>query len=310
MNNSSCDAFSRFALIIFCSGNGGSLLVCLLAAILVCILKLHKKTVDRLALYQVLSASALAAQCIGQIFLLKYSTLSETTVIQHLCQAFGFLFLYTEMVKLLFTMWVTVHLFCYAVFHKNLKRLEALYVVTSLVVPAGIASVPFTTHTYGLSQSWCWIQSRKDNCPGSTLLVRGVIEQFALWFGPAMVILSLVSLAMVVMVIILFHRAYVWRASQRNQNWKAVKQLLPLVAYPILFFTFIVPQFIIRVYDTNSEYMSRERNFVLSIATIACEVGWSLSAGVTLIAHIVVTDICSRRAIHNYSVQCPIYQRI
>ena len=255
--------------------------------------------VYRLALYQILTASALSAQSMGQIFLLKHSALLET--IRPLCQAFGFLFLYAELVKLLFTVWVTFHLFCYAVFHRNLKRLEVMYVVTSLLIPAGVASVPIATHTYGLSESWCWIQNWKDNCPGGIPLVIGEVEQFALWYGPAMVILSFVSIAMVIMAIVLTYRAYLWRAFRNNQNQKAVKQLLPLVAYPVLFFAFIVPQFIIRVYGTNRP-ISYEQNYALSVAIIACGVAWSLSAGVTLIAHIVLTDVCSRRAIRN--VQC------
>lgn len=293
MNNSSCDVFSSSALLIFSAANGASLFVCLLAAVLLCILKLHLKTVYRLALYQVLSASAVAAQSVGQIFLLKHSSPSSEATVQRLCKTFAFLFLYTEWVKLLFVAWVTLHLFCYSVFHRNLKRFEVIYIATSVIIPAGIASVPFTTDTYGLSQSWCWIQSWKNNCLGGTLLIPGVIEQFALWYGPAMTILSLASVFMFVMTIVLLYRAFMWRSLKRNQNWKAVKQLLPLVAYPVLFFAFIVPQFVIRVCAT--EAMTKEQNYLLSVATIACEVGWSLSAGVTLIIHIAVINVCSRR---------------
>ena len=308
MNNSSCDVFSSSAVIIFSAANGTSLFVCLLAATLLCILKLHSKTVYRLALYQVLSASAVAAQSVGQVFLLKHpaSASSEATG-QRLCKAFAFLFLYTEWVKLLFVAWVTVHLFCYAVFHKNLKRLEVIYIATSVIIPAGIASVPFTTDTYGVTQSWCWIQSWKNNCFGDTLLVTGVIEQFALWFGPAMTILSLSSVAMFVMMIILIYRAFMWRSLKRNQNWKAVKQLLPLVAYPVLFFIFIVPQFIGRVYAAT-DTMSYEQNYILTVTSIACEVGWSLSAGIAQIIHLVVIYVNSH--LTSTMSQYPIYQAI
>ena len=57
-----------------------------------------------------------------------------------LCIVVGLLVMYTEWMKLLFTMWVTFHLFCFAVLHKNLKKLEVLYIVTSLLVPALIAA--------------------------------------------------------------------------------------------------------------------------------------------------------------------------
>ena len=48
---------------------------------------------------------------------------------------------------------VTFHLFCFAVLHKNPKKLEVLYVVTSLLIPAGIASVPLITQSYGANPS-------------------------------------------------------------------------------------------------------------------------------------------------------------
>ena len=54
------------------------------------------------------------------------------------CVAIEWFSFYARWVKLLFTMWVAVHIFCFGVFQKNLKKLEALYVVTSLLVPAVI----------------------------------------------------------------------------------------------------------------------------------------------------------------------------
>ena len=68
-----------------------------------------------------------------------------------ICVAVGWMILYAEWMKLLFTIWVTFHLFCFGVLHKNLKKLEVLYVVTSLLVPALIAIVPLVTHAYGLN---------------------------------------------------------------------------------------------------------------------------------------------------------------
>ena len=59
------------------------------------------------------------------------------------------------------------------------EKLEVLYVVSSLLVPAVLACVPFATHSYRLQGSVCWIQSWKDNCP-TNIAVVGVVEQFAL----------------------------------------------------------------------------------------------------------------------------------
>eukprot|EP00731_Ephydatia_muelleri_P013174 Em0007g484a len=111
-----------------------------------------------------------------------------------ICTAIGLLQVYTEWTKLLFTMWVTFHLFCFAVLHKNLKKLEVLYVVTSLLVPALIAIVPLVTHSYGLNTD-----GNICNIYANTNVA--FIERLALWDCPAMLMLIAASIAMVVMVI-------------------------------------------------------------------------------------------------------------
>ena len=97
----------------------------MLAAILVPHLELYKKHVYRLALYQVLSALAMALVFIMQVMFINYDD-SPYIYGQIYIPVFIFLGLYTEWIKLLFTMWVTFHLFCFAVLHKNMKKLELL----------------------------------------------------------------------------------------------------------------------------------------------------------------------------------------
>ena len=239
--------------------NSVSVVVCLLAAILVIILKLYKKIVYRLALYQVLASLALAT-----IVLLQ-----------------GVLLLYADWMKLLFTMWVTFHLFCFAVLHKNLKKLEVLYVVTSLLVPAVIACIPLITHSYGRSQDGtaCYIYAFHDAAS---------IEMFTLWDGPAMIFLLATSTAMVVMVIKLTGRVCL-RAryepiTDGDRFWKALKQLLPLAAFPILFFFFEIPVFIFHVYATTSS----TPNMALEISKSVFISLWSMTSGGTLLIHIFV----------------------
>ena len=146
------------------------------------------------------------------------------------------------------TMWVTFHLFCFAVLHKNLKKLEVLYVVTSLLVPAVIACIPLITKTYGRNPdgSVCYIYAFNDVAS---------IERFALWDAPAMIILLAASAAMVVMVIKLTGRVCLRSyepITDGDQFWKALKQLLPLAVFPILFFIFEIPLFIFHLYATKS----------------------------------------------------------
>ena len=130
--------------------NSVSLLGCLVAAILEFALKLHKKIVYRLALYyQVLAGLILALAQLLQVFEVNY--LTDPKLYDRACIALGWFGMYSQWMKLLFTVWVTFHLFCFGVLHKNLKKFEVLYVVTSLILPAVIAAVPLITRSYGYS---------------------------------------------------------------------------------------------------------------------------------------------------------------
>ena len=104
MNDSSIGIFNHA---IFAGTNGVSVVVCLVAAILVLLLKLYGKLVYRLALYQVLSALAMASVEALQVVLINYEKSPNNYPIRRFCTAIGFLVQYTIWMKLLFTMWVT-----------------------------------------------------------------------------------------------------------------------------------------------------------------------------------------------------------
>ena len=265
----------------FTALNGVAGLVCLLVAILVLALKLHKTLVYRLALYQVLSALAFATVEAFQIIFISYDI--STVVYGQTCNTIGWLSFYTRWAKLLFTMWVTFHLFCFALLQKNLKKLEVLYVVTSLLVPAPIASVPLVTRTYGVSSfhSYCYIYSHNGN---PHLL--DLTERLVLWDVPAMVILMISSAAMVIIIITIAKRLCQKMEyepiTKGDTFWKALKELLPLAAFPIFFFIFQVPGL---MYDLFSGKVEREA----ALGTpVMCTSLWSLSSGVTLIIHLLV----------------------
>ena len=91
------------------------------------------------------------------------------------------------------------------------------------------------SHTYGLSGcDVCYIYANTSVA---------FIERLALWDGPAMLMLIASSTAMVVMVIKLashMYRRYKYEPiTDGNQFTKALKQLLPLASFPMLFFIFV-----------------------------------------------------------------------
>ena len=254
--------------------------MCLLAAILVLVLKLHKKLVYRLALYQVLSSLLLATVTALQVIFINYN--ESQTVYLRVCTAVAWFMVYSQWMKLLFTMWVTFHLFCFAVLHKNLQKLEVLYVVTSLLVPAVIAAVPLITHTYGLSPDGaiCNIYANSSVA---------FIERLALWDGPAMMILLAASTAMLIMMIKLASKVCCRLNSYEpitngDQFAKALKHLLPLAAFPLLFFIFFIPVLMFHIYVAAN---SKTSEGVLISAVVFYSL-WSMASGLTLVIHVTV----------------------
>ena len=272
---------------VFASANGVSVLVCLMAAILVFRLKLYKTLVYRLALYQVLSALVMSLVEALQAVFINYG--DSPKIYRRVCIAIGWMILYAEWMKLLFTMWVTFHLFCFGVLHRNLKKFEVLYVVTSLLVPALIAVVPLITHTYGL-------HSDGDVCYIYANTSVAFIERLALWDGPAMFILIAASTAMVVMVTKLtsqvLRRSKYEPITDGDQFWKAVKQLLPLATFPVFFFIFEIPMLIFHINTT--QFSTPNEGMLISGPAVSVSL-WSMASGITVIIHISVARICGRK---------------
>ena len=295
MHNSSEKTSSSHAVIA--ATNSVSVLVCFLAAILIPALKLHTKLVYRLALYQVLSSLLLATVTALQVIFINYN--ESRNVYARVCTAVAWFVVYSQWMKLLFTMWVTFHLFCFAVLHKNLKKLEVLYVVTSLLVPALIAAVPLVTHTYGLSPDGAIC-----NIYANTSVA--FIERLTLWDGPAMFILLAASTAMLVMVIKLASRICCRLSSTGNARitggdkfMKALKHLLPLAAFPILFLVFVIPVLIFHIYVAADNKATEG----LVISAIVFYSLWSMASGLTLLIHVTVVRCLGKKRLRSALVQ-------
>ena len=108
-----------------------------------------------------------------------------------------------------------------------------------------IAVVPLITKAYGRSPDgiYCYIYVRNNVAS---------IERFALWDGPSMTILLAVSTAMVVMGIKLASkvcsRSKYEPITDGDQYYKALQELLPLAAFPVLFFILQIPALIYHIY--------------------------------------------------------------
>ena len=257
-----------------------SVVTCFVALIWLFYLKLYKAFLYRLAAYQVVASLFHGLLLVSQLTFLEYNESEYPS-----CVAVAYLFQTFAWIKTCLGCWITFHLFCFAVLLKNMRKLEPLYVISSILFPIAISFVPLITKTYGPTGEWCWIQKRKT-C-GKNYIV-GEIEQIALWYGPAFVLLVLQSAAMLAMMITVYYRAHKKSKFDENvfgreQNNIAFRQLLPLVAYPVLYCILLIPPFIARVYGVASS----TSNEGLLLLTTICLPAWSFASGMTLILHIV-----------------------
>ena len=253
------------------------MVTCLVALSWLFYLKLYKQFLYRLAAYQVMASLLHALLIVSQFTFLEYNDDKYP-----LCAAVGYLLLMVSWTKACFGCWVTFHLFCFAVLLKNMRKLEPLYVISSILVSIAISSIPLITGSFGPTGEWCWIR-KKTKCGARD--VAGEVEQIAVWYGPLFVLLVLQCIAMVAMMITVYYRAHRKLDENvfgREQHKKAFRQLLPLVAYPILFCVLVIPTMISRVYG----FASPTPNKGLALLPAIFIPSWSFFAGITVIVHI------------------------
>ena len=162
-------------------------------------------------------------------------------------------------------------------------------------MPGLVSVVPFTTNTYVPAGGWCWIENWRDGC-STNIDQTGVIEQFALWFAPATLGLVVTSALVLTMMTILAYRAYgtsTVNVSRKNSQ-EALRQMLPLVIYPIIFCALLLPTLAHRIYDAVPTSQTYE--YMLVIMDAVCSSGYSLVAGLSLLLHIAVVVLSRRRS--------------
>ena len=273
-----------------------SFIMCLIAVSLVFSLKLTKHFTYRLAMYQILSSLCLSVVQMSVLILLNYD---DELYQQIACKITSFLLVYFVWIKLLFTICLIFHLFCLAVCLQNFKKLEIGYVLFSVLFPLLYSWIPFIHNSFGVAGAWCWIKDWKDDCATQKYL-EGIIEQFVLWYGPLFVSLTITVVAVFIILIVLAQRTYAHKNAENeclienqehNQNKKAIKELLPLLAYPVIFYVLSLIPLINRIYNA----ISSNANFELALSHSVSEASWGFFSSWALIVHIFVLRSQSKK---------------
>ena len=295
------DADKRHTLLAMGSVGASAAVVCFMAVILVLYFKLFKYFAHRLALYQVLAALGLAIALACQMVFITNPENEKGPA----CETISFFFVYFSWVKLMFISWVVLHLFCFSVFYKNLQNFEILFVCVSVLFPLLFLWAPFISGkeyggvpVYGSAGAWCWIKNWRNDCVNEKFNL-GIGEQFGFWFAPAMVCSVVDSIAIVIIIIrLVYRKSGETSLLVRGQRWKALKELLPLLAYPIIFCIVLVPPVVKRIYGAVFNTVSVPANLV-SGSFIPLQ---PFFAGLTLLIHVCVLKI--PKCIANCKCKC------
>ena len=150
-------------------------------------------------------------------------------------------------------MWMCLYIFVAVVFQRQLQsvKCEIVGIVTILLAPLIFAWEPFLTNSYGLSGTRCWIKISAP-CSGYDLvayiygMVTNLIPQLLLnacSLGLLLAsILALIRKAVLVQLQSLLGRHY----------WLAVKEIAPLILYPLLY-TLIYLASVISLVDAGAQ---------------------------------------------------------
>ncbi|XP_019854785.1 PREDICTED: uncharacterized protein LOC109583771 [Amphimedon queenslandica] len=308
-NNSCVSTFSeaqiKSILITYGSVGGLATLICFTGLCLAISLKLWRQFVYRLAICQVTAALFIGISRTMQLPLMLAD--EEDALYNRLCKAIAFSVVTGDWIKLLFTLWIAVYLFVYSVFlTKTLKKCEYAVIPVFTITGLLVASVPLITDTYGKAGAWCWIKNKRDTCPHEVLL-EGEIEQFALWFGPALFMLLLNSLLVVITMIVMAYRLCCPKKQAGESvtsdttplletNRKALLLLLPLLAYPLIYCILIIIPLINRFY----QIISHESSFGMFFTCAVLIPGVSFSAGTAFLIHIAVLE--RKKLCHGFGI--------
>ena len=202
---------------------------------------------QRLVLYLAITSALLGLSFV----LLRVDYQNQiSTPYTNFCVWAGFVSQVTSWMVLDAIICITVSLLLRAFTGKHPERLEPLFFFLIFLFPLTFNWIPFIRLSYGKAGAWCWIRSRNDaTCERHTL---GQVLQLVLWYIPLYIIM-LILVALYVIVLVKLHRdKQQWTGKVDPQSTKTKermsKEILPLLAYPLIYFLLNIPPFINRIH--------------------------------------------------------------
>jgi hypothetical protein len=145
---------------------------------------------------------------------------------------------------------IVISLLLTAFTKKRAEKLEILYVFLIFIFPLMFNWIPFIKSSYGRAGAWCWIRSTEET---TCLEFKfGQLLQQLLWYIPLYVIMFALIILYVIVMVKLYHTKRKWTGTidqhEKKTQEKWIKEMLSLVAYPLMFFLIVIPAFINRIH--------------------------------------------------------------
>ena len=234
-NGSECAVFDTYPYVIVAAVSAGSAMVsalcCIFVICLIFLLKKHHFFIQRIILYHCLATLFRSFAIILRLHRLGYQSKGEA--INALCIFTGFSKLLTDWFLIMDYSVITFTLLMTAVFHKNVARLERLYIVLLFVFPFTFNWIPFIGNSYGRSGAWCGIRTLNyDDCTTHEL---GIIFQIALLNVPELIFaITMIPTYIIVIIFVARQRCRRKGKDSRDDNSGDAlnEEVWPLLFYP------------------------------------------------------------------------------
>ena len=238
-NGSECSVFDTYPYVIVAAVSSGSAMVSALCCIfvigLIFLLKKHYFFIQRIILYHCLATLFRSVALIIRFYRLNNDEESKTSTV--LCTISGFMDQVTLWYLMIDYYVITFTLLMTAVFHKNVARLEGLYVVLIFIFPLTFNWIPFINDSYGRFEASCWIRNINFNdCSEHRF---GYILQIALWNVHFFIFLILVIPTYIVVIALTARQRWHWRGRLgHDSKTDTLIKTLNEEVWPLLFFPF------------------------------------------------------------------------
>ena len=254
----------------------------LVAIIIVFVLKKYKKFAYRLVIYLMASTFLISiSQVLG---VLPLAQNNEEVRIKDgwggMCAFIGYLEVVFTWMEHLLIAWITICLLMMVFQRPNRysARYEVVGVVVWLGVPLVICWLPFTSSSYGHNGLSCSIKDINEDCNGT--FISGPIYQFFMYYLPFTLLVLFNAISFTVVAVFLCKHILLSRETAATtttyfstQQWKKIKQTLPLLFYPIISITILALRMINWIAYTVAVFHSTSPKYPLWIMAIVVDSG-------------------------------------